>query len=66
MAMTTTVVPIELGEVHLPDWHPRAAVGTALLPGFVVRHPDGVIVSTPGHTPEPQCAVDLTDVHDGP
>lgn len=46
--MLIDVVPLELGEVQLPDWHPRADDGVALLRGFAVRHPDGVILVDTG------------------
>ncbi|MDJ0770033.1 MAG: MBL fold metallo-hydrolase, partial [Ilumatobacter sp.] len=46
--MRITVTPIELGEVQLPDGHPRRADGVAIMRGFVVRHPDGIIVYDTG------------------
>lgn len=39
---------LELGEVQLPDWHPRAHEGSALIRSFVIRHPDGVILFDTG------------------
>jgi glyoxylase-like metal-dependent hydrolase (beta-lactamase superfamily II) len=46
--MEIRVEPIELGEVHLPDWHPRIDDVVAIMRGFVVRHPDGVILFDTG------------------
>ena len=46
--MEIRVQPIELGEVHLPDWHPRIDDVVAIMRGFVVRHPDGVILFDTG------------------
>lgn len=46
--MEIPVQPVELGEAHLPDWHPRVADGVAIMRGFVIRHPDGVIVFDTG------------------
>ncbi len=44
----TDVDVLELGEVMLPDWHPRAADGTCVIRGFAIRHPDGVILFDTG------------------
>jgi len=46
--MTPSVEVLELGEVELPDWHPRVADVSALIRAFVVRHPDGVILFDTG------------------
>jgi glyoxylase-like metal-dependent hydrolase (beta-lactamase superfamily II) len=46
--MGIAVVPIELGEVRLPDWHPRAADGTCPIRVFAIGHPDGVILVDTG------------------
>lgn len=46
--MEIVVEPIELGEVQLPASHPRAGDGAAILRGFTVRHPDGVILFDTG------------------
>ena len=46
--MTLVVEVLELGEVQLPEWHPRADDVTALIRAFVIRHPDGVIVFDTG------------------
>jgi N-acyl homoserine lactone hydrolase len=46
--MRIAVVPIELGTVTLPDWHPRAADGTCPIRTFAIDHPDGVIVFDTG------------------
>lgn len=47
--MTVTVERIDLGQVVLPDWHPRhAADATASMYGYVVRHDDGVILFDTG------------------
>jgi N-acyl homoserine lactone hydrolase len=37
-----------LAEVTFPDWHPRFAEGGCAVFGYVVRHPDGVIVFDTG------------------
>ncbi|MGE0140750.1 MAG: MBL fold metallo-hydrolase [Ilumatobacteraceae bacterium] len=39
---------LELGEVQLPEWHPRVGDVTALVRAFVIRHPDGVVVFDTG------------------
>lgn len=42
-----TVTVLSLGEVHLPDWHPRAGDRTCAIQAFLIRHPDGpVLVDT--------------------
>ena len=46
--MTTVIDVLELGEVELPEWHPRAADVTSLIRAFVIRHPDGVILFDTG------------------
>ncbi len=47
--MTTLRIEVlELGEVELPDWHPRAADVTAPIRAFVIRHPDGVVLFDTG------------------
>ena len=46
--MTLVVEVLELGEVELPDWHPRVDDETALIRAFVIRHPDGVVVFDTG------------------
>ncbi len=49
--MTLVVEVLELGEVQLPDWHPRVDDVTALIRAFVIRHPDGVVVFDTGVGP---------------
>jgi glyoxylase-like metal-dependent hydrolase (beta-lactamase superfamily II) len=39
---------LELAELVLPDWHPRAAEGTCMVLGYVVHHPDGPVVVDTG------------------
>ena len=46
--MSNTVEQIHLATTPLPDWHPRADERVAEVYGFVVRHPDGVIVVDTG------------------
>lgn len=46
--MTPVIQVLELGEVKLPEWHPRVADGTALIRAFVIRHPDGAILFDTG------------------
>ena len=46
--MMSVIEVLELGEVKLPEWHPRVADGTALIRAFVIRHPDGVILFDTG------------------
>ena len=46
--MTRVVEVLELGEVQLPDWHPRLDDVTAPIRAFVIRHPDGVVVFDTG------------------
>lgn len=46
--MNIAVEVMPLGEVRLPEWHPRAADGTCSMNGYAVRHPDGVIVFDTG------------------
>jgi len=46
--MTTVIEVLELGEVRLPEWHPRVDDVTALIRAFVVRHPDGVVLFDTG------------------
>lgn len=46
--MTIDVLVLHLGEVQLPDWHPRAPDGTCVIQGAVVRHPEGVILYDTG------------------
>lgn len=41
-------MPIELGTVTLPDWHPRAADGTCPIRVFAIGHPDGVVLVDTG------------------
>ena len=41
-------MPIELGEARLPAWHPRIDDVVAIMRGFVIRQPDGVIVFDTG------------------
>ncbi len=43
-----TISTLSLGSVKLPDAHPRAAEGDALIQGFVIHHPDGPIVVDTG------------------
>ena len=43
------VVTLDLGRVTLPDWHPLAATdGFAIVRGFAIGHPDGVILFDTG------------------
>lgn len=42
------ITPLDLGSVHLPDWHPRAGDGTCLIQAFVIDHPDGLILVDSG------------------
>lgn len=42
------VETLELGEVQLPDWHPRVHDATSLIRAFAIRHPDGVILFDTG------------------
>ena len=46
--MTPVVEALELGEVQLPEWHPRVDDGTALIRSFVIRHPDGIVLFDTG------------------
>lgn len=46
--MVISVATLELGTVELPDWHPRAVDGTCLIQGYVIEHPDGVILFDTG------------------
>jgi len=39
---------LDLGEVVFPDWHPRAGEGGCPVFGYVIRHPDGVILFDTG------------------
>ncbi len=39
---------LDLAELALPTWHPRAADGTCQVFGYVVHHPDGPIVVDTG------------------
>ena len=39
---------LELAELVLPDWHPRAADGSCTVLGYVVHHPDGPVVFDTG------------------
>jgi glyoxylase-like metal-dependent hydrolase (beta-lactamase superfamily II) len=39
---------LELAELVLPDWHPRAADGSCVVLGYVVHHPDGPVVVDTG------------------
>lgn len=46
--MKPLVEVLELGEVRLPEWHPRVDDVTAPIRAFVIRHPDGVVVFDTG------------------
>jgi glyoxylase-like metal-dependent hydrolase (beta-lactamase superfamily II) len=39
---------LELAELVLPEWHPRAADGSCAVLGYVVHHPDGPVVFDTG------------------
>ena len=39
---------VPLGDVTFPDWHPRFHEGGCLVFGYVIRHPDGVILFDTG------------------
>jgi glyoxylase-like metal-dependent hydrolase (beta-lactamase superfamily II) len=39
---------LELAELVLPEWHPRAAEGVCVVLGYVVHHPDGPVVVDTG------------------
>jgi N-acyl homoserine lactone hydrolase len=39
---------LSLGEVTFPDWHPRFSEGGCSVFGYVIRHPDGVILFDTG------------------
>lgn len=39
---------LALGEVSFPDWHPRVHEGGCPVFGYVIRHPDGVILFDTG------------------
>jgi N-acyl homoserine lactone hydrolase len=39
---------LELAELALPEWHPRAADGSCVVLGYVVHHPDGPVVFDTG------------------
>lgn len=39
---------MSLGEVTFPDWHPRFREGGCPVFGYVIRHPDGVILFDTG------------------
>lgn len=42
------VVPLSLGSIVLPDWHPWADSQECVIQGFALRHPDGVILVDTG------------------
>ncbi len=42
------VEALELGVLQLPDWHPRHDDVTCLIRGFVIRHPDGLVLVDTG------------------
>lgn len=46
--MSIPVDVLHLGTVRLPEWHPRAADTKCLIQGFLVRHPDGLILFDTG------------------
>lgn len=50
----STITRLNLGHVNLPDWHPRADDLTCPLYGYVIEHPDGIVVvdtgTRAGHT----------------
>ncbi len=35
---------LDLGLVHLPDWHPRYAESTAQIFAYLIEHPDGFVL----------------------
>ena len=39
---------LELAELALPEWHPRAADGSCAVLGYVVHHPDGPVLFDTG------------------
>ena len=39
---------LALGDVSLPDWHPRVNEGRCPVFGYAIRHPDGVILFDTG------------------
>lgn len=45
---SSVIETLELGEVQLPEWHPRFSDGIALIRAFVIRHPDGVVLFDTG------------------
>ena len=47
-ASSITVERLPLGAVEFPEWHPRFAEGGCPVFGYVVRHPDGVILFDTG------------------
>ncbi len=47
-APNTRVERVSLGDVTLPDWHPRFREGGCPVFGYVIRHPDGVILFDTG------------------
>lgn len=42
------IVPLDLGQVTLPEGHPRGCEGVSRLFGYAIDHPDGVIVVDTG------------------
>ncbi|MGI9600502.1 MAG: MBL fold metallo-hydrolase [Acidimicrobiales bacterium] len=46
--MAITIDQLWLGRVQLPEWHPRIDEVTADVYGFIIRHPDGVILVDTG------------------
>jgi glyoxylase-like metal-dependent hydrolase (beta-lactamase superfamily II) len=47
-APNVQVERVPLGEVTFPEWHPRFHEGGCLVFGYVIRHPDGVILFDTG------------------
>jgi N-acyl homoserine lactone hydrolase len=47
-APNARVERLQLGEVTFPDWHPRSREGGCPVFGYVIRHPDGVILFDTG------------------
>jgi len=47
-ASSVRVQRLALGEVSFPAWHPRVREGGCPVFGYVIRHPDGVILFDTG------------------
>ncbi len=45
---STRVDRLLLAEVRFPDWHPRVGEGGCPVFGYVIRHPDGIILFDTG------------------